>query len=150
MGTYRARLKFCMLVHCILFLSIIRNVIYIVSVTEHTINSQSANDKLKPLNHCYLKTNINEIENRSFTKHLILYLGVVVIVTLLLILLLAAGDIHPNPGPSSSLSSSSNASHASSLTSILSNSHHLSFIHYNVQSVRSKTDILSAELCLCL
>ena len=146
MGAYRARFKFCMLVHCILFLSIIGNVIYSVSLKEHIMNSLSANDKLKPLNYCYLKTNINEIENRIFTKHLILYLGVVVIATLLSILLLTAGDIHPNPGPSSSLSSSSNDSHASSLTSILSNSHHLSFIHYNVQSVRSKIDILSAEL----
>ena len=98
------------------------------------------------MNYCYLKTNINEIENRIFTKRLILYLGVVVIVTLLSILLLTAGDIHPNPGPSFSFSSSSNASYAGTLTSILSNFHHLSFIHYNVQSVRSKIDILSAEL----
>ena len=87
-------------------------------MTEHIIYSLSANNKLKPLNYCYLKTNINEIENHIFTKHLILYLGVVAIVTWLSVLLLAAGDIHPNPGPSSSLSSSSNASHANSLTNI--------------------------------
>ena len=68
MRAYRARFKFCMLVHCILFLSIIGNVIYSVSLKEHIMNSLSANDKLKPLNYCYLKTNINEIENRIFTS----------------------------------------------------------------------------------
>ena len=63
-----------------------------------------------------------------------------------------SGDVHPNPGPassSSSISSSSNSSHDSfSFLNTLNLSKHLSFIHYNVQSIASKlhVDILSTEL----
>ena len=67
-------------------------------------------------------------------------------------LLLTSGDVHPNPGPSimSSNSSSSNFSNSSndsfSFLNTLNLSKHLSFIHYNVQSIANKLDILTAEL----
>ena len=58
-----------------------------------------------------------------------------------------AGDIHPNPGPLStydlSLSSESNSDTES--MSIFSDC--FSIVHYNVQSLRSKIDVLGAELC---
>lgn len=72
-----------------------------------------------------------------------------VIETWLAILLLCAGDIHPNPGPST-LSSSSNSSLSSTMSgsvfSSLNITHNLSFVHYNVQSILYKLDILHAEL----
>ena len=58
-----------------------------------------------------------------------------------------AGNIHPNPGPASissdsmSVSTDISALHSSVL------SKHLSFIHYNVQSILPKFDILFTELC---
>ena len=65
-----------------------------------------------------------------------------------ILLLSQAGDVHPNPGPAST-SSDSNMSD-SPTTSILHSSalsKHLSFIHYNVQSIVPKLDILFTELC---
>ena len=55
-----------------------------------------------------------------------------------------SGDIHPNPGPSS-VSSDTSSVQASILSSI-DFSKHLSFVHYNVQSVFPKLDALFAEL----
>ncbi|MCG8046489.1 MAG: reverse transcriptase domain-containing protein [Candidatus Thiodiazotropha endolucinida] len=70
------------------------------------------------------------------------------------ILLLCSGDVHPNPGPLSSASNSSFSNSSSSSCSTvssaifesLSSSHSLSFIHYNVQSIISKLEILHTEL----
>lgn len=64
-------------------------------------------------------------------------------------LLLLSGDIHPNPGPvSHSVSTSSNSS-SDSIFSALTDidlSTNLSLVHYNVQSIRHKLDILYSEL----
>ena len=65
-------------------------------------------------------------------------------VTWLLSLILLSGDVRPNPGPSSA--SSTTSSMDSSVTNVLSQFHHLSFIHYNVQSIYNKLDVLTAEL----
>ena len=72
-----------------------------------------------------------------------------VVAAWLAVLLLCSGDVHPNPGPSSVPSSESLSSTASKLSSSILNSlttgHNLSFIHYNVQSILNKLDILQAE-----
>ena len=67
------------------------------------------------------------------------------------ILLLCSGDVHPNLGPHSSSSSSAsiNTSSSNMSTNILyalNVSHYLSFVHYNVQSIMPKLDILHTEL----
>ena len=62
------------------------------------------------------------------------------------LLLQQSGDVHSNLGPSSVSSNTSSASAASILSSI-DFSNHLSFVHYNVQSVFPKLDILFSELC---
>ena len=58
--------------------------------------------------------------------------------------------MHPNPGPSSTLSSDSLSSSSSNMSatifSSLNTSHNLSFVHYNVQSILPKLEILHAEL----
>ena len=75
---------------------------------------------------------------------------VILAITWLYIFLYCCGDVHQNPGPSSStysesfMSSSSTASNA--ILDTLSQNHHLSFIHYNVQSLLPKLDFLQAEL----
>ena len=56
-------------------------------------------------------------------------------------MLLLSGNVHANPGPSSLSSSVS-----SCILSSLNLSRHLSFVHYNVQSIVPKLDILLAEL----
>ena len=84
------------------------------------------------------------ISNCLFTNQLVILFLTILVTTWIVLLLQQSGDIHPNPGPSS-VSSDSSSTTASLLNSIdLSN--HLSFVHYNVQSVLPKLDVLFAEL----
>ena len=65
------------------------------------------------------------------------------------LLLLQSGNVHPNPGPSSMPSDGSYISLLSSTLNSLQSlglSRHLSFVHYNVQSIVPKHDDLMAEL----
>ena len=63
--------------------------------------------------------------------------------------MLQSGDVHPNLGPSSVSSDTSDNLSRSSASSILDSinlSRHLSFVHHNVQSIVPKLDIILAEL----
>ena len=66
------------------------------------------------------------------------------------VILLCSGDVHPNPGPSSTSSSESvsglSTNISTSIFSSLSSGHGLSFVHYNIQSIASKLYLLHAEL----
>ena len=64
------------------------------------------------------------------------------------LLLILSGNVHPNPGPLSETSSnsSSDSNFSIPILKTLNINHHLSFVHYNVQSILSKLDILHAEL----
>ena len=65
------------------------------------------------------------------------------------LLLLQSGNVHPHPGPSSASSDTANISTLSSTLSSLHTlglSRHLSFVHYNVQSIVPKLDTIMAEL----
>ena len=62
---------------------------------------------------------------------------------LILMILLISGDVHPNPGPTLSNASSPNSSLSS--TPAIDTSKYFSFIHYNVQSILPKLDILLTE-----
>ena len=72
------------------------------------------------------------------------------IVTWLSVLLLCNGDVHPNPGPSLAASNDSFSSLSFNTPNIildtLNQNHHLAFIHYNVQCLLPKFDIIQAEL----
>ena len=90
------------------------------------------------------------MSNVVFTNILILLLITTIIATSTNSLLLCCGDKHPHPGPVSSTSTLSIASSMSnsscSTADYLNLSHHLSFVHYNVQSISSKLDIIYSEL----
>ena len=88
-------------------------------------------------------------DNVAFTANLILYFSVSLFATWPIILLFISGDVHPHPGPLSTTPSNSISSSSSSLSSTVFSSinlsHHLSFVHYSVQSIASKLDILHTE-----
>ena len=85
--------------------------------------------------------------NQHFTLILVNYLLITICISWLLCLLVQAGNVHPNPGPSSTASDISISSISSeSISSYLNISHHLSFVHYNVQSILTKLDLLTADL----
>ena len=87
--------------------------------------------------------------NVKFMKNMLVNDSIIICLTLLWVHLCVSGNVHPNPRPScsSSLDSSINSSRDSlSFLNTLNVSNHLSFMHYNVQSIINKIDILDAEL----
>ena len=104
------------------------------------------------INHNYckkLKIGKNHEANAKFMFYIYICSFTVMLIAWLSVLLLSAGDIYPNPCPSSSTSSvttTSISSISSTFINSLNISHHLSFVHYNVQSLASKLDVLHAEL----
>ncbi|MEW8546337.1 MAG: endonuclease/exonuclease/phosphatase family protein [Candidatus Thiodiazotropha sp.] len=156
MRTYRWNFHFSMLINMTLLLSIMHISEHIIFLNILVQNSIKEKDGMY-IPHNMLKRQVvsNKIrENRSFSLRLLLTLILSVLITWLSIVLAKAGDVHPNPGPlssSSSLSLSSSSSSisnsvAGSISSTLNQFHHLSFIHYNVQSIINKLDLLSVEL----
>ena len=94
--------------------------------------------KCHPLSICHLN-------NIVFTYQLCILFAVKILFVWLAILLLKAGDVKPNPGPISSPNSSLSSNPSVSFNESITGSGHLSFIHYNVQSIFNKLDILRAE-----
>ena len=91
----------------------------------------------------------NYTANCKLTASLVTALICITIFSWILTILLLSGDIHPNLGPASlsSLTSGSESSAASFLPiNFTSLSNHLSFVHYNVQSLAPKLDILGPVL----
>ena len=86
------------------------------------------------------------IANCYFSLLVVLLCLSVLVVLWLVLLLQQSGDVHPNPSPSSVTSDTSSAS-AASIPSFIDFVKHLSFVHYNVQSVYPKLDVLFADLC---
>ena len=86
----------------------------------------------------------------EFTSfHVRYFFQMVYSLLLIHLLLLQSGNFHPHPGPSFVSSDRSNISSLSSTLNSLHSlglSHHLSFVHYNVQSIVPKLDIITAEL----
>ena len=101
---------------------------------------------------CQLRPTLPSLRSRSNVQFLckcLLTLLITVFTLWLTILLLCSGDIHPNPVISSiasSLNSSTSHNHSKNSLRSLNLSHNLSFVHYNVQSILNKLDILEAEL----
>ena len=56
-----------------------------------------------------------------------------------------SGDIHPNPGPSTSLDFSPTSQNSFEMNSLFLTKH-VSFVHYNVQNIVNKLYLIRAEL----
>ena len=131
--------------------------IYLTLALRHPIDTLSiltaVQDQIQlPIPHLLKRTILgkNYIRNSEFTLFLVQTFFISVSIAWLSILLLRSGDIQPHPGPSSVSSSDNSFNNLSSMSaSILSSAslaRHLSFVHYNVQSIKSKLDILASEL----
>ena len=85
--------------------------------------------------------------NIAFSSLVCSLLFTLVTVMLTLCIMMQAGDIHPNPGPATaSTSSISSLASVSSPFNFSKFSNHLSVVHYNVQSLVPKLDLLTTEL----
>ena len=133
---------------CLIYLtSALRQPVYTLSILT------AVQDQIQlPVPHFLKRTTLskNYLRNSEFTLFLVQTFFISVSIAWLSILLLRSGDIQPHPGPSSVSSSDSSFNNLSSISaSILSSAsfaRHLSFVHYNVQSIKSKLDILASEL----
>lgn len=152
MPTYRRMCYFQLLLHLSVLCSVYYNDIYMYSFIKSVQESAFlAQNLVMKDNYKKIKPGIKKQCNIQFTYRSVSYFFLVLIATWLTIFLLCSGDIHPNPGPSSSISvSSSSSSSSSSMSttafSFLSLAHNLSIVHYNVQSIFNKLNILHAEL----
>ena len=151
MPKYRCTFAFTILFHLLLFMGLAAHDFSAYSDLR-AIKYNEASTRKASLHYCS-KAVINGkhyMSNVVFTNILILILITTIIVTWTYSLLLCCGDIHPHPGHVSSTSTisidSSLSNSSCSMTDNLNLSHHLSFVHYNVQSISSKLDIIYSEL----
>ena len=149
MATYRCKFHFRLLLHILVFISVMSNTEDGVSVRLVILNQMHMKAKLRPFYMLKRLSSANDAlrRNPNFVAYVLGVFSCIVQITWLLCLLLEAGDIHPNPGPSTSSSTSSiSGSLNSSFSAILNSFHLLSFVQYNVQSIYNKQDVLSIEL----
>ena len=151
MRTYRHTFKFFLLFHLLILPVICHQELCCFSLTvyikqRHIIPHLCAR-------HSIVRRTIPGKEYSSNCEFTSFVLGNIFIcffsLLLIYVLLLQSGNVHPNPGPSSVSSDRSNISSLSSTLNSLQSlglSRHLSFVHYNVQSIVPKLDIIMAEL----
>ena len=151
MPEYRCTFTFTILFHLLLFMGPQAHAFSVYSCLRSIKYNEGLTRKAS-LHYCS-KAVINGkhyMSNVVFTTILILLVITTIIATWTYSLLLCCGDIHPHPGPVSStptLSINSSMSNSScSMTDNLNLSHHLYFVHYNVQSISSILDINYNEL----
>ena len=150
MPVYRPRYTLNITLHSIFLLTLNCHLIHAFSMLSSILDSTSkTQDLILP---CQLRSTLPNLRSRSnvqFSCKCLLILLITVFTLWLTISLLCFGDIYPNVGPSSiasSLNSSTSQNHSNNSLRSLNLSHNLSFVHYNVQSILNKLDILEAEL----
>ena len=149
--TYRRMCKFIILIHFLALTVLYKNNACTFSVLMLLRENEFLAHKL------YMHRNRKRLiagkslqANADFIFNLGLYFSFVVFATWLVLLLYSCGDVHPNPGPLSTSSTSSSYSSSSGMSNTLFSSldlsHNLSFVHYNVQSIFSTLELLETEL----
>ena len=152
MPTYRRMCRFNIFVHLISLLAIHNYILITYSILMILQGSEYLAHIDCRFSHCRKKILLGKstIANARFVSVIVTCFLVTEFAFWLIIILLCSGDVHPNPGPSSTLSSDSLSSSSSNMSatifSSLNTSHNLSFVHYNVQSILPKLEILHAEL----
>ena len=151
MPTYRRMCNFYILIHFITLFSLYNNDLFVFSTLMSMKKTEHFAYKLCIHSNC--QTIIQGKTFRANVRFSLVIIGIfigIVFETWQTIILLCSGDVHPNPGPSSTSSTvssiNSSLNMSNSLLGSLSLNHNLSFIHYNVQSDFAKLDILHAEL----
>ena len=150
MPIYRRTCKFSCLLHLLLLLQFQFQIQHSYSALRIVRNSGKQAHQAVSHNYQRVILGATYQKNVKLTIRISSSLLVISSATWLYIFLYCCGDVHPNPGPNSTTSSESFTSSSSATSNIildtLNQNHHLAFIHYNVQSLLPKLDILQAEL----
>ena len=148
MPVYRRVCRFFLFIHLIVLIAVYKHDICTFSLLKLVQDSGNLATNIQ-LHGCFKRTqhNVKIEENLNWSLRMVVSLAFTIFSCWLVLLLFLSGDIHPNPGPatppSPSSSSSSNISIAPNLSSLC---HNLSIVHYNVQSIFPKLEVLHTEL----
>ena len=149
MRKYCRMCKFSILVHLIIITALHLHVSHTYSFLTYIRDSEFLAHKIRMPGKAIIAGKASQANSR-FAFIIFTCLFCVVFGTWLNIILLCSGDVQPNPGPSSTSSSDSVSGSTSNMSTSMLNSfstgHNLSFVHYNIQSISSKLDLLHAEL----
>ena len=152
MPEHRCICNFKFLLHLILLLHIYSNILHCYSLILSYENRKALNQFIKKTRRTiHVSQSKVASANAQFSLFVVGTFMYIVFTAWLTILLLCSDGIHPNPRPTSNSSSSvTSLSTYSSMTTTVFDSlplnHNLSFVHYNVQSILPKLEILHAEL----
>ena len=149
--TYRRICKFSMFLHFTVLLAIYFNTLYTYSlIMANDTCLILATRRIEHGPYRRLLPGTSAKSNAQFTLLILRAQLCTTFTTWLVILLLCSGDVHPNPGPPVSTSSTSDTSATTTMSATIFDSlpfnHNLSFVHYNVQSIYTKLELLQAEL----
>ena len=150
MPVYRRACRFSCFLHLLILLNFHFQNQHAFSVLRLVSSSGSLASQAVTHNFKRITPGNKYSKNVCLTIHIANVLICLCIVTWLYILLACSGDVHPNPGPTLSASNDSFSSSSSNISSCIldtiNQTHHLSFIHYNVQSLMPKLDLIQTEL----
>ena len=138
-AVYRKPCHFPLAIHFLVFVAVWYNYISLKSLLLNVTSCSSIRHPYSVLNQ-----GRRYYDNQSFFNRLRFCFAFSVAFTWCLSLLSLSGDIHPNPGPIVSESSSTSTDSVSSVSVDLTK--YFSLTHYNVQSILHKIDLLGAEL----
>lgn len=148
MPVYRRAGRFVLCLHLLVLLAVYKHDIFIYSLLSLVQDSENLATKVH-LQSCLKKSQAGTKmrSNIDWSVNFALSFIFVILAYWLVLLLFLSGDIHPNPGPSTPPSPSSTISSNFSIVPNLSSlSQNLSIMHYNVQSIFSKLEVLHTEL----
>ena len=120
---------------------------YAFSILNKIMDSKRLRGKISYRNYRPILVSQVYRHNMEFSRSVFSYIAVLYLICLLWIItvsLTLSGDIQPNPGPTSSVSSTRSFC-SNDIYSFLNLPNHLSTVHYNVQSMEHKTDTLISE-----
>ena len=149
-GVVMTRYSYCygfsLLLHFLFFVSIFNNSVFLYSLKLNVLQSNNLVSLIQyPIKR--IKISKKMFDNYLYIRNLSGILFSVTFTLWLMLILKLSGDIHPNPGPNSFVSSDDDsASSNSDIYKFLNFPNHLSIVQYNVQSLLHKVDIISSEL----
>ena len=148
MESYRISIRFRYLLSIVTLFALHHNILSLFSLLYDIENSHVHNSAFTTGLRRKLPLSIIKSSNIQFTRR-VLYVSaklVFALLSLLLLCILLSGDVHTGPYSQNSHSNTSPNTSTSSSNSSIDLSNHISFAHYNVQSVLSKLDYLYTEL----
>ena len=150
MPVYRCGGRFLLLLHFLVLTAIYQHGIFTFSTLKLVPDSEKLGLNLRLYNYYRrAKPGSRKVENIEFASNITFLFSLCVLTAWIVFLIFLSDDVPPNPGPVSEHSLNNSISSFSTNTTVsnsLNLTHNLTIVHYNVQSIFQKLDVLHAEL----